>query len=84
MAYYHYIRNNVAYFIRNIICRRDGYAKQDCVGYKSHLDCISDNELISGIFCCQSERCRYCAWRLSFNYTHVDVGYVYVGLELYS
>lgn len=40
MAYYCLVRNNVGCFIRNIICRRNGYAKQDCFGYKSRHDCI--------------------------------------------
>ena len=48
MAYYCLVRNNVGCFIRNTICRRNGHAKQDCFGYKSHLDCIPDNELLSG------------------------------------
>lgn len=83
MAYYRHIRNNMVCFIRNIIHRRNGYAKQDCVGYKSRHDCISDNELLSGI-CCQSERFSYCTYRLPSNHTHVDVGDIYLGLELYS
>lgn len=83
MAYYCLVRNNVVCFIRNIIHRRNGYAKQDCFGYKSHLDFTSDNELLSGI-CYKSERYSYCTYCLPFIYTHVYVGDIYLELELYS
>ncbi len=83
MAYYRLGRNNVGCFIRNIIRKRNCYSKPDCFGYGYSFDCITDLEYLSGI-CCQPERYRYCACRLPFNHTHIDVGNVYMELELYS
>ena len=83
MAYYRHIRNNVGYFIRNIICRRDGYANRIALAINIVLIVLQILNVYRA-FVVNQKGTAIALIVCLFNHTHVDVGDVYMELELYS